>query len=123
MGSGRLKVVIPHGEINRIARRSLFSPQFTRAEAHRVYMLRFLAEEMSVGVRKNKDAMIPFDRTDFSARVAWQARVTHWMHIAGANALARLKTRSNRYLPARIDARGDHRRCLIGRERRRRLSQ
>src|SRR5258708_36898991 len=99
MGSGRLKVVIPHGEINRIARRSLFSPQLTRGEAHRVYMLRFPAEDLSVGVRKNEDAMIRSDRTDFSAPVAGKARVTHSMHTHVAQPPASVNTRSNCHVP------------------------
>ena len=45
-------------------------------------MLRLLTEEVGVRVRKDKNAMIPVDDAELSARVARQASVKVWL-IAG----------------------------------------
>src|ERR1700676_5277236 len=85
-------------------------------------MLWLLAEEMGVTVREDIHAMVPADRTKFPARVAWQARVTDRMHVAGAHALAHLETRGHRHVPPRMRASIEHE-YVVGSERRDRLGR
>src|SRR6266571_1400621 len=63
-------------------------------------MLRLLAEVVSVGVRKDKYAVVAVDDAELSARVAREARMTHGMNVARTHALARLEARRNRHVTA-----------------------
>ncbi len=54
-------------------------------------MLRLLTQEMRVGVRENKNAVIAVNGADFSASVTGEAGVAHGMNVAGADLLARSK--------------------------------
>lgn len=73
--------------------RGLLAPELTRGEAHRVHVLRLLAEEMGVGIREDKDAVIPLNRPKLCAYVARQAGVTDRMAVAGPEWLLRARTR------------------------------
>src|SRR6516165_2334628 len=84
-------------------------------------MLGPLADEVSVGVRKDKDAVIPLNRPGLASSVARQARMTHRMHIAGPHALACLEAGYHVYAPARGHAFRDERGRLLNREGRRHL--
>src|ERR1700676_3818971 len=64
-------------------------------------MLRLLAEEMCMGVRKNKDAVVAIDQAEFAACVAREARVPDRMHIPCAHAIAGSETRSYRDVAVR----------------------
>src|SRR5712692_11864815 len=61
-------------------------------------MLRLLAHEMRVGIRKDIDAVVEVNGADFSARIARKARMADRIDGAGAHLLARLKARSYRHL-------------------------
>ena len=63
-------------------------------------MLGRLAAEVSVGIGKDKDAMVAFDDARLSARVAGQPCVTGWVDVASANALADPELRGLRHVPA-----------------------
>src|SRR5260370_32654518 len=85
------KMIVPYVNVDGIASICLFTPQFARGEAHGIYMLRLLAETMSVGVWKNKHAVIMLDDAEFPPGVARQSRMARGVHIACADALSRLK--------------------------------
>jgi hypothetical protein len=91
MESGWFKVVIPHIYIHAISLRRLRAPQFARGETHRIHMLRLLAEEMRVGVRKNENAVVTIDRSYFAARVPRQPGMSHGIDVAGAHSLSDFK--------------------------------
>ena len=69
MWSDSLEVVVPHVQVNQIARRRLIPPDFARGESHRVEMLRFFAEQVRVRVRKEKHAAIENDDTALASHV------------------------------------------------------
>jgi len=75
--------------------RGLLAPELTRGEAHRVHVLRLLAEEMGFGIREDKDAVIPLNRPKLCAHVARQAGVTDRMAVAGPDALAHFEARDH----------------------------
>jgi hypothetical protein len=56
-GPARARQIVPQIEIDSIMPRGLLAPELTRGEAHRVHVLRLLAEEMGVGIREDKDAV------------------------------------------------------------------
>jgi hypothetical protein len=95
-----IKVVIPHIEVNRIARRGLLAPQLACTETHGVYVLGILTTEMGVRVWQDKNAMVAFDRAELPAGVTRQSGVTNWIYIPGAHALAHLEARGHLYIPA-----------------------
>src|SRR5215831_495811 len=64
-------------------------------------MLRLLTEEMSVGVRKNKNTMVAVNCPEFSACVSRQPCVSQRMHVPGAHSLAHLEPCSHIDVPAR----------------------
>ena len=53
-------------------------------------MLRLLSEELGVGVREYKNAMVAFDGPKLSAHVTWQTRMSDGIDVASAHALAGL---------------------------------
>src|SRR6266851_1697674 len=81
-------------------------------------MLRLLAEVVSVGVRKDKYAVVAVDDAELSARVAREARMTHGMNVARTHALARLEARRNRHVTAGRHTFRNQRRRLLNSERR-----
>src|ERR1700730_15252520 len=80
-------------------------------------MLRLLAEKMRVGVRKNIGAMVEMNRARFPACVSRQPRVTGWVDVARAYALAHFKSRRSQYFPAGRAAAAKYGRHFVGRER------
>ena len=82
----------------------MLAPKFARGEVHRVDMLRLLAEEMRIGIRENKDAVVAIDHAELAARVAREARMPDRMHVPCAHAIAGSKTRSYRNIAARWNA-------------------
>jgi hypothetical protein len=60
-----LKVVIPHIEMNRIARRSSLSPQLAGSETYGIKMLSFFALILRIRVRERVDAVVKNDLADF----------------------------------------------------------
>ena len=88
--------------------RGLLAPELTRGEAHRVHVLRLLAEEMGVGIREDKDAVIPLNRPKLCAYVARQGGCDRpdgccgpGMAVAGPDALAHFVARDHRNVSAR----------------------
>src|ERR1041385_4039009 len=88
-----LKVVVPHVEMDGIARRSALAPELARGEADRIEMLRILAAVVGMAVGKDVHAAVADDFADLAADVPRQARVADRMHIARADALAGLEMR------------------------------
>ena len=104
--SGSLKVVVPHVDVNRIARRGEWSPQLAGGEAHRVHVLTFFTLRVRVRVREDVHAVVASDDPDLASRVARQTRVANRVHIARAHTLSHFEQRSHRRLVARGNAAG-----------------
>ena len=83
-GSGVLKIVVPHIDIDTIPWRGLLAPQLARRKTHRVDMLRLLAKKVRVGIRKDEGAIIAFNRAGFAPRIARQTRVTKRINVLAA---------------------------------------
>src|SRR5262245_57927858 len=90
-GSCALKVVVPHIEADRIARRSLHAPQFARGESDRVNVLAFVALALRGGIREQVDAVIAHDDAVLAARIQGQPRVACRMNVLGSDPLADLE--------------------------------
>ena len=115
-GSGWLKVVVPQIDIDGILRRGLLAPQLARGEAHRVDMLRLLAEEMGVGVWENKDAVVAVDRAELAARIARQARMVDGFMLRARTRWPTWKRGTPAHLGLRVRP-AHQRRDLLRRER------
>src|SRR5436309_15676797 len=72
---------------------------------------------MRIRIGEHEDTVIPDDDAELSARVAWQTRVTRWIDVACANALADFEMRRRRHVAPRRVPPGDH----LGDHRRREL--
>ena len=101
--SGTFKVVVPQVDVDRIAGRSLIAPKLTCRELHRVHMLSFLTQPMSVGIGENIDSVIAVDLTHFASRITGQPCMAGWIDIAGAHALAHLEPRFDGWIVAGRD--------------------
>ena len=92
--SGAFKVVVPHVDIDGIARRGLLAPELARRETDGVDVLPLLAQKVRVGVGEVVDTMVTNDYAHPAARITRQARVPARMDVACAHALAYLEAGS-----------------------------
>src|SRR4029077_9255745 len=94
-------------------------PECARLETHRVNVLRLLALEQGIRVRKNEYAVIKMDGAEFSARVSRQPCMACRIDDPGAHRLSGLKMRRHRNIPAGGRAPVTRGGYLLGGERRR----
>jgi hypothetical protein len=66
LGQEKAVVVNKQIEIDSIVRRDLLALDLARGKAHRIHVLRLLAREMGVGVRKDEDTVVSVDRVKLS---------------------------------------------------------
>src|SRR5258706_16261627 len=97
----RLKVVVPHIDMNVIAGRSVFAPQLARSEEHRINVLSLFAKTVRHGIREMVNPMISHNRTGLAPNVTRQPRVAGRMDIKSTHPLAYRKTRFNVGIVAR----------------------
>jgi len=71
---------------------------------------------MSDRVRENVDAVIAMDNPLLAASVAWEARVAHWVDVAGAYSLAGMKLRLHQYAATGDRSTAEHPWHLGGRQ-------
>src|SRR5688500_8728554 len=93
-----------------IERARLLAPQLARGETNRVDMLRSHVEREALGVRVGEveNTLVPHDRAAFATGVARQARMSGWVHVAGAHRLANSETRRRTRDLLRSARAGDH---------------
>ena len=105
--SGPLNVVLPEVDVDRVARRGLWSPQFARREADRVDVLRTAdAATGRIGVLQRPHTMIVGDDATLAAHVAGEARVPLGVDVASAHGLRRAVFRPHRQVESRRPGNG-----------------
>ena len=86
-----LKIVIPHIDMDGIARRRGLSPKLARREAHRINMLPLLAPVLSIGIRENNHAVVADDLAGLATRISGQSRMPHRIDVPCPNPLPYLE--------------------------------
>src|ERR1700730_964045 len=81
-------------------------------------MLRLFTEEMRVGIRKNENAVLSIDCSEFSACVSRQPRMSHRIDVAGTHLLAHFEARGHLYVAVCVNAIGKRSWDLISGQRR-----
>src|SRR5437879_429943 len=73
--SGRLEILVPQIDVDRVVRCSLRAPQLVCGEPYRVDVLRSFALKMGIGIREDENTVVAVNRADLRAHVAGQAGV------------------------------------------------
>src|SRR4029079_13112792 len=92
--SGRLQVRLPGVDGNPRGGVAFITPEFVPVESHGVKPLRILAGSRRIAVRENVTADDAFDRTDVTAHVARQARVSQRIDVLCTHFVAGFERRS-----------------------------